>query len=84
MLTDIPLLRTSYFFLDGVKICLETPLVYSFRRIHKPEWAACRGKVFDDFRSNGYLDSLNGFKEQSLQILVEIVASQHFFKMTIG
>ena len=84
MLTDIPLLRTSYFFLDGVEICLETPLVYGFRCIHKPEWATCGSKVFDDFRSDSHLDSLNGLEKQSLQVLVEIVASQHFLKMTIG
>jgi len=40
--------------------------------------------VLDDFRSDSHLDSLNSLEEQSLQILIEIVSSQHFFKMTVG
>ncbi len=84
MLTDIPLLRTSYFFLDSVEVCLEALMVYGFRRIHKPKRATCGSKVLDDFRSDSHLYGLNSLKKQSLQVLIEIVASQYFFKMTVG
>ena len=40
--------------------------------------------MLDDFRSDSHLDSLNGLEKQSLQVLVEIVTSQHFIKMTVG
>ena len=63
-----PLLRASYFFLDGFEVGLETPLIYSLCRIHKPERATCRGKVLDDFRSDRHLNSLNSLEEQSLQV----------------
>ena len=84
MFTNIPFLRASDLLPYRVEIRQETSLVHGFGCIHKPERATCRSKMLDDFRSDSHLNSLNSLEKQSLQILVEIVASQHFFKMTIG
>ena len=75
MFTNIPFLRASDLLPYRVEIRQETPLVYGFRCIHEPEWATCGSKVLDNLRSDRYLNSLNSLEKQSLQILVEILAS---------